>query len=166
MLKLDKVEIANDLTQLGDLLIKNQICLDPGPFYRAASLCRGTSYGPGKLGYQLESVVFILPKPKGAMPKSIKSFSVHLSVYAMANLDSCHQDPFLNLSVDIEKYGIKACGTELKAAWHLDRHIGNPSAVNNAIHPLYHLQYGGKKMDHLLDRLGDTLIIQEPRIIS
>jgi hypothetical protein len=49
------------------------------------------------------------------------------------------------------------------AMWHFDRHMGSPEDQPSAIHPLYHVQYGGREMQAL--ELGQILLCDAPRLI-
>jgi hypothetical protein len=50
----------------------------------------------------------------------------------------------------------------VKAAWHFDRHIGQQTEAGD-IHPLYHVQYGGRQMKQA--ELGETLLCDAPRLL-
>jgi len=72
-----------------------------------------------------------------------------------------------SLSVDIEITGIDNEGKKHFACWHIDRHLieegDNPT---NTIHPLFHIHFGGNKLQDQIDQtgnFGDLLILDAPR---
>lgn len=75
-------------------------------------------------------------------------------------------DPFSKLTINFIVQGMllsASSSTVVTAAWHFDRHEADPNEVTSASHPLYHVQYGGRKMQSL--QLGATLLCDPPRFL-
>lgn len=157
-------EIADDFRRLGTLLVTHNVCSDISPLMRAASHIQDDQFLSGnKWGYRLENLQFGPGKPKGVMPKDLDEFLIQLSVITEIDKTCKPDDPFLSLTVDIEKTGKRAsCGTALRSAWHLDKHVYEKA---NSVHPLYHFQLGGNNMEDLGDSLGQTFITPPPRLM-
>ncbi|EXS68134.1 hypothetical protein BF95_03395 [Sphingobium sp. Ant17] len=78
-------------------------------------------------------------------------------------------DQFTKLEVNLEKFAQGQNGASLQAAWHFDRHIIDVKKEDrhntDDIHPLYHFQFGGSRMTRIHQRLGDTLLLDPPRLM-
>ncbi len=161
---------ATALRSLGTILSRKGVCADIGPLSAAADQCasQGAS-GDNTWGYDIANLVFQMHLPKGTLPKRAKDFRVELSISIVGRFDNDLDDQFANLEINLEKYAYSAHGVELKAAWHFDRHLIDTKKdhplVTEEIHPLYHFQFGGARMSKVADRLGDTFLLDPPRLM-
>jgi hypothetical protein len=94
-------------------------------------------------------------------------FSVDLNIdYRKIGED---EDPFERLEFNIYAYGVNQNnrnGSELVYSLHFDRHIfeegNNPS---KEVHPMYHFQFGGRKLKEKNIDMGQALFFDAPRIM-
>lgn len=161
---------ATALRTLGMILSRKGVCADIGPLNGAAEQCASQIvHGEKTWGYDIANLVFQIKSPKGMIPAKTKDFRVELSISLVGRFDGELDDQFLSLEINVEKYAYTAVGTELKAAWHFDRHVIDPQKdhphVTDDIHPLYHFQFGGARMSKIADRLGDTFLLDPPRLM-
>ena len=161
---------ATALRTLGSILSKKGICADIGPLSCAADQCSNQfTYGRESWGYDIANLIFRIDAPKGTFPARTKNFRIELSISVTGRFDGDLDDPFIRLEINLEKYAFTASGIELKAAWHIDRHIidtkKDDPLISDDIHPLYHFQFAGARMSRIADRLGDTLLLDPPRLM-
>lgn len=161
---------ATALRTLGSVLSRKGVCADIGPLNAAAEQCAtASSHGDKSWGYDIPNLIFQLNAPKGTIPTKTKDFRVELSISMIGRFDGDPDDQFSRLEINVEKYAQSATGAELKAAWHFDRHIIDTKKdsphVTEDIHPLYHFQFGGARMSKIADKLGDTLLLDPPRLM-
>lgn len=171
-------QIARELLQLSEILVRYRIVNDVGPLYAAAAGCK--SYTQDSCwAYNVERLLFRNLGDFSKLPSNIEDIYIELSVSAkgVCELEE-GSDPLISLTIDIKLIGSillpcadDDCGIKnVTSAWHLDRHI----AVENDItpkfaHPHYHFQFGGKNMKSLLvdDEplpYGAVFIADTPRI--
>jgi hypothetical protein len=161
---------ATALRTLGTILSKKRICSDIGPLSAAADQCASDiRHGEKSWGYDIANLTFQMNLPKGSTPSKATDFRVELGVSIVGNFDGDMDDQFTRMEINLEKYAHGAAGTELKAAWHFDRHIIDTEKdsphVTDDVHPLYHFQFGGARMSKIVARLGDTLLLDPPRLM-
>ncbi len=158
---------ASTLRQLASILNRKKICTDISPLHSAADQCASQQpYGNKSWGYDISNLIFRFENPPGIEPKTTKDFRIELSVNAAGNCDNVESDQFTHLVIDLEKFIQNSDGNELKVAWHFDRHIGDSKTPSRAeVHPLYHFQYGGKKLHDLRESLGSTFLLDPPRLM-
>lgn len=103
-------------------------------------------------------------------PKKINNAKLLFSIEINGeyfDFDKEIKDPFKHLEFNVVIEGLSRKGKEHILSYHFDRHIegGNPS---NEVHPLYHFQLGGRKLDEIKFRgknFGNKLIIDSPRFM-
>ena len=103
-------------------------------------------------------------------PKTVKRAILDFSINLNGEyFDSSKEfkDPFKHLEFNIIVQGKSRKQKDHILSYHLDRHIegGNPS---NEVHPIYHFQMGGKKLDGyngLGKNFGNQLILDNPRFM-
>lgn len=176
-------ERANDLRRLADELDACRLLRDPGPLIAAAAQCeqRGTLTRQREetWSYAISRLTFA-DLPRNALfnlrPEDASDLLLTLDVDAsgLCLPDGCLDDPFISLSVDIVVEGLSVgTGHELVCAWHLDRHkdpqsrgnSGEGTAVDadrGAVHPMYHFQYGGRRVWEKED-FGCHMLLEPPR---
>lgn len=104
--------------------------------------------------------------PKYFAKDRIDTLKIFFSVKVKGNVSDMleKKDPFNDLEFNIYARGISKLKKPLMYSMHFDRHIegGNES---KEIHPMYHFQFGGRKIeDEEIDR-GDVLFLDAPRIM-
>ena len=155
---------STTLRQLGTILNRHKICADISPIESAAQQCLSHfPYGRDSWGYNISNLVFRLDNPSGISLRGAKEFRIELSVVAKGDCDPDESDRFRHLEIDLEKFIQNANDEELKTAWHFDRHIGDDRGKE--VHPLYHFQYGGKKLEEINGSLGATFLLDPPRLM-
>lgn len=158
---------ATALRSLADILIRNEVCADIGPLHAAAAQC--ADHSDKTWGYDINNLVFQSALPKDTMPNDAKNFRIVLSSSFLGHFDREADDRFSKLEINIEKYAQASGGKELKAAWHLDRHLIDTGAdsphITEDIHPLYHFQFGGARLREIAEDLGRVLMVEAPRIM-
>lgn len=123
----------------------------------------------GTLNYksQLLSIEFEKENiPKYFSKERIENLKVFFSVKVEGDIDSLvgEKDPFISLEFNIFARGKTKSNRLVMYSLHFDRHIdeGNES---EEVHPMYHFQFGGRKIeDEDIDR-GDVLFLDAPRIM-
>jgi hypothetical protein len=158
-----------ELRNIATILETYGVCLDTGPIQRAADLCLSCKpSGPNSWGYKIESLLFRdIGKPKDSWPKEIIDLTVEFSIDVSGKClpEDHNQDPFATLAMDVIVRGRIENGTTGVCAWHLDRHIGNHNhGDGSAVHPHYHFQHGGKRLQQEISDSGQALILEAPRI--
>lgn len=161
---------ATALRSLGAILVQNEVCSDVGPLNAAADQCsRPSRYGERAWAYDIANLTFQMNTPKGTLPAKAKNFRVDLNISMAGHLDGEPDDPFIKLEINVEKYAQTSSGSNLKAAWHFDRHIIDKTTdgpyITDDIHPLYHFQFGGARMAQVVDQLGGTMLVEAPRLM-
>jgi len=157
--------IASDLRRLADILNRNKVCTDLSPLRSAAERC--SSYipnGDNSWGYEISNLIFRFENTSNIKPKTAKDFRIELSISIEGDCKTDNSDKFTHLIIDLEKYAQSSSGEELKTAWHFDRDIGGANEQQEA-HPLYHFQYGGKKLEEYNEKLGSTFLLDAPRLM-
>jgi len=80
-----------------------------------------------------------------------------------------YEDPFKKLEFNIYAYGVNQNnknGSELVYSLHFDRHIFNEGDnIPNEVHPMYHFQFGGRKLKEKKIDMGQALFFDAPRIM-
>lgn len=166
----DRKKTAAALRHLGTILARNGVCVDTSPISRAADQCSSnTSPRDDRWGYDISNLVFNISAPKGTLPNTLQKFRAELSVSVSGHFSADTGDQFTKLEVNLEKFAQGQGGASLQAAWHFDRHIIDVTKddrhITDDIHPLYHFQFGGARMTKIHHRLGDTLLLDPPRLM-
>lgn len=164
----DRRKRSSNLRALGESLRRAGACEDIGPLESAAYQCGNRPFSGGGWGYDVTLLTFRVPTLPGGRPAGLHEMLAKLSVSLVARRheDIVDGDPFSSLAIDFVLTGSVEAHEEptvSEAAWHFDRHSGGPEELPTASHPLYHVQYGGRKM-HLL-QLGQTLLCDAPRLM-
>ncbi|AYB31987.1 hypothetical protein [Chryseolinea soli] len=168
--------IGFDLIKLAELLRKYRLCKDTTPLNNAGQSCISKSNGDRWL-YNLDKIVFTADYASGCIPGKTEEVQVSLSLSICGVLSSQDilRNPLekLEFNFEIEGYVVKeneegVIIDELFAAWHLDRHItseGADDGITKFSHPLYHLAYGGYRMEAKGNAFGISLIMPAPRLL-
>jgi hypothetical protein len=172
---------ASELDQFARVLKKLDNC-DPYPLNNAASKLRDFSYVP-KIeqsdtvnydfwGYEVSDLTFYFAStPKHAHPENPINLSLSLSTKLIADVKDFNRicDPYKHLEINIVvsgTYSKSGNPIELVTSYHLDRHLSIPGDNDpEEVHPAYHFQFGGRKLDKKFRDFGNALILDSPRIV-
>ncbi len=155
---------ARDLRMLGEILGRSRdICMTPEALTSAANRCEGAKNDIW--GYNLNGLYFTIPTPRNSIPSGLDSYlTLELSVDICGVCNSDESDKLRSLAVDIEISTINN-REKCMCSWHLDRHIYEEcDGDSDEVHPLYHFQHGGKRIEELSGEIGRSLILDPPRI--
>lgn len=164
--------IGYDLLALAALLRRYGLCKDTTPLETAGQSCISKSKGNRWL-YNLEKIVFQADYASGCIPGKPQDVQVSLSLSICGILadDDTLINPLEKLEFNFEIEGLyeneKTQNIDnLFGAWHLDKHITAPgNTAPTFSHPLYHLAYGGYKMEAKASEFGIALIMPAPRLL-
>ncbi len=130
------------------------------------------STSPDSWGYDVNLTFSFQETPEHTHPDSACSMQLDFSIKLVGDCQDydkkefvTQKDPFHHLEFNLVIRGIGEGGKELLASYHLDRHIHTEE--NNepdASHPIYHFQFGGRKLDKNNMDYGQSLILDAPRI--
>jgi len=80
-----------------------------------------------------------------------------------------NEDPFEKLEFNIYAYGVNQNnknGSELIYSLHFDRHVfEDGDNIPDEVHPMYHFQFGGRKLKEKKIDMGQALFFDAPRIM-
>lgn len=176
--------LASQLTRLGNLLFKTEICDDITPITDAARDLNSenlivnplTEAGDRNLwGYEIRDLSLkFRHNPKHLMPKDIHDLTLQLNVSVYGEiLDSIRiNDPFIYMGISIVLIGDRAIKREdgevevikVISSFHLDR---DKDTDSEEPHPSYHFQFGGRNMRDLKkneESYGHLMVLDIPRI--
>ncbi|WP_251961148.1 hypothetical protein [Salinibacter ruber] len=163
-------ELSNDLLMLADILEKNVPGFNGSSLKDAANECTDpTEYGSTSWGYSVDLLQFFGYKsseelyPKIARAGNIR-VEMDLTIAGKCNTihDGGH-DPLHELELNIVVWGEDGEG-KIIAAWHLDRHISDEGDEMYSDHPIYHFQFGGRRMWEEVQDYGDLIVPEPPRL--
>ena len=176
-----KKEVADRLRKFGNVLRSDGIIGDRKPFEDAANQCekgpipevKGVKIDLSNCwGYTLSNLTLSLPKKKktdgGILPKGATAETVSISSTIIGNYTrgDYAEDPFSHLEFNVVIKGKSEDDSILMASWHLDRHLENKENKQpEDVHPIYHFQYGGKKLKLPDDNYGSHIVLETPRLM-
>ncbi len=123
--------------------------------------------------YSLSRLIFNFERtPRHTTPDNCKDLKLILDIKVVGKCEDLNtmKDPLKWLEFNIVIEGTKFIEKEpipMIASYHLDRHIqGEVDGDAEYPHPLYHFQFGGRKLKEYNDSLetGNLLIFDSPRI--
>lgn len=155
---------AADLRHLAEVLEEANITPDAGPLKQAAGQ---VGKPPSELGwrYSVTDLRFNVDLPRNSLPAGLSGpLTISLHVQARGEVPCLPHDPFTELAVDIALNVNPHAGQALLCTWHFDRHITGGQNEPEEAHPLYHFQYGGRGMQSVSAQLGQTLLLEGPRL--
>jgi hypothetical protein len=166
--------IGADLCQLAILLNSHGLCSDISPLEKAGQSCMWRDDST-PWSYTLDKIAFTATQT-GGLATDAGDISVSLSMAISGKSLGAAQveNPLDSLCFDIEIEGRRKrkIPEEIKtdflyAAWHLDKHSPDPKDGETTYsHPLYHLHFGGKRMEAKgYDFFGNAIILDSPRLL-
>ncbi|WP_051315232.1 hypothetical protein [Algoriphagus terrigena] len=174
---------ASELEQFGRVLNKAGIC-DTSKIFEAANQIKNFDYVP-KIelsdpinydfwGYDTGDINFYFEQlPRHTHPENATNLCLSLSVRLIADYQEFKVvcDPYRYLEFNIVISGNYVNGntgksSELITSYHLDRHIfKDGDNTPEDCHPIYHLQFGGRKLEKKFRDFGNSLILDAPRVV-
>ena len=154
---------------MGRLLSEKGVCIDVSPLESAAAQVSQGGKNDARWNYDIHDLTFKISRPKKIYPSSACDFRVALSLRLAGRFTADIADQFTHMEINVEKYALGKNGVQLKSAWHFDRHIidtdkDDPYATDD-IHPLYHFQFGGARLESISEDLGSTFLVDPPRLM-
>lgn len=124
-------------------------------------------------GYSFSDVVFRIDDVhfmKGVVPRHATEITLKLDIDIIGdcNFQDPEKDPLQKLEFNLcieGKISEDDGDKKLICTYHLDRHqFTENDHLSVMPHPLYHFQFGGKRVDFSQYNSGDMLILETPRI--
>ncbi|MFK5970646.1 MAG: hypothetical protein QM487_11075 [Candidatus Marithrix sp.] len=170
--KLDKfiMDLISDIDKLSRLLKNFTNVTNNKAFQNITASLRRTNkfkYAPEPLELSFENDKL----PKHLSHSNIENLRLYFSVDLNIEYKKIakNEDPFNELEFNIYAYGMNKNnrnGSELVYSIHFDKHIckkgDNPS---KEVHPMYHFQFGGRKLKEKNIDIGQALFFDAPRIM-
>jgi hypothetical protein len=167
-----KDELRRELIELQTLLRRyGSVAIDTSGLATAiAGVMSDGPKGHDSWKYSIPTVRFRADNQRHSIPSDATDIIVDVAVSAAGLCSPVERtDPLTDLTVDIliRAYS-RSRDAELFASWHLDRHAYDPADASSA-HPIYHLQYGGRRIRQILIEQevvhdGISVIVDAPRI--
>lgn len=179
-LKAFRRDRASDLDRFARILSKIPNC-NVGTIYQAVDQLKDFTFVPSApnealnynyWGYNVSNIEFYFEStPRHTHPEGISNLSLSLDVKVVADFNDFKliKDPYKHLEFNIVIKGNTYEDEKTKefiTSIHLDRHITSESdGEPEDVHPIYHLQFGGRKLEKEYRSFGDFLIMDSPRIV-
>lgn len=164
--KLFILNISSDLELLSGILnTENKVCISTTGINQIASRLKSKKL----FEYDLAPLEFkFTDYPKHLSHTNIDNLRLNFSIKLKGDTEkiSKQEDPLNSLEFNIWIFGTNKNNpsSELFYSLHFDRHIEgeNPS---EEVHPIYHFQFGGRKIDDKATDRGQALFMDTPRIM-
>ena len=158
-------ELGRDILILRDLLEKYK------PGVSSSFLKIKSTLDSDELDYDSGVLELFVKKeeiPRHMSHKNIQNLRILFSTKLKIDYNELikNNDPFQNLEFNIYAYADDLDKhKELVYSLHLDRHIFNEGDnIPNEVHPIYHFQFGGRKLKEKVIDYGQALFFDSPRI--
>ncbi len=158
-------DLSTSLLLFVEVLNKNSTtCVNPEIIKHAANVCgMNKPNGPDSWGYEVDNLHFRVKAPQKVIPaQGGDLLNVHLDFKIEGRCINEFKSKLTKLEMSL------VVSTETNShisSWHFDQHITSPgSAEPHDAHPLYHFQYGGKKLSGFQGGVGNLLLLPAPRI--
>jgi hypothetical protein len=177
-----RTERKEELSELAEILYGADVCTDTGPLNSCIAAClappKQTDPDPnGKQmawwGYELTDLRLVLPPQRHLRPRRAQTdgLAANLCVTVEEYVPRSPHEVGLSftlarrVSVDFYFDSVVQLQSgevhDLRTAWHLDTHV-HPEGRD--IHPRFHFQFGGNRLDSIDDAIRAILIPEAPRI--
>jgi hypothetical protein len=116
-------------------------------------------------GYSIDSFEIPFNRiPHHMKPEGLNPVSAYISIDVIGSTQSWGKivDPFKKLEFNIELAGCTPKNTNHRMCYHIDRHIESNSTEP---HPIYHLHFGGNRMNFNEVEIGDIIFLDYPRVM-
>lgn len=174
-------KLATDLRKLSDVLYRYLPSAEIDSLESAISQLRDESFIPqipdkasnnNLWGYNLNRIIFKFESiPRHTIPCNCKDLKIVLDLKAVGDSNDPNKlnDPLkwleFNIVIEATKFSADK-NKQVKISYHLDRHIiGGEGNDSEFPHPIYHFQFGGRKLTEEKEiDTGDLLVLDSPRI--
>jgi hypothetical protein len=175
-------ERREELSELAAILYRADVCADTGPLNSCVAAC----LAPPKRadlefdkdhvawwGYELTDLRLVLPAQRHFRPRKaqtdglIANLCVTLEEYvprcptevgqSFALARRVSVDFYFDSMVDLDNGDVH----QLRTAWHVDTHV---HLQQRDIHPRFHFQFGGERLDKIDESIRAILIPEAPRL--
>jgi len=169
-MSIDSQQIIEDLGKMAFLLNNCGICSDNSAFSKMQNdmrtLPEGVLWQYGSQEETYDFVVFQIPKMSHTRPEDIDNITISLAVRSKGSKDmTVGQNHFLQLDMQLvlSAFALDSDCIEktVKSAWHMDM---DTSPDNDYVHPLFHINFGGRELEALGDT-GEILLLRSPRLM-
>ncbi|MER8499453.1 MULTISPECIES: hypothetical protein [unclassified Mesorhizobium] len=175
---------ADELYAIASLLEKWSFTTDAGPVREAASQCRGAirtvrgddlpDRGREYWGYEITDLLIALHpqrhcRPRDAIMDSVSgSLTVTVQEYVPATPDEVGSGFPLLRKLDTDFFFdaqlvVDGSPQAIRSAWHLDTHL-YVETVSDSVHPRFHFQMGGERLDHFDHLIRGVFVPEAPRM--
>jgi hypothetical protein len=175
-----RTERKEELSELADILYRADVCADTGPLNSCIAACLApprkseSEDRPGLWwGYELTDLRLVLPAQRHFRPRKAETeglaanLCVTVEEFVPNSADEVGRTFALARRVSVDFYFdtvITLADGELHAlrsAWHLDTHVHGKS---RDVHPRFHFQFGGDRLDEFDEAIRAILVPEAPRI--
>lgn len=158
-------ELGRDILTLQQLLEKHKSGISSSFVKIKSNLDRNKlDYDSGVLELRLSKEEI----PRHLSHKNIQNLKILFSTKVEIDYNNLleENDPFQKLEFNIYAYADDLdTGREIVYSLHLDRHIFNDGDnIPDEVHPMYHFQFGGRKLKEKVVDYGQALFFDSPRI--
>jgi hypothetical protein len=163
-----------ELQTLAEILYREEIVSDSSFIYNSAGSFSGEDKLSRQWRFEMSELEFVTiyandTQLQDINPSSVKELSILLTIDSVAKCVTAGDlsDPFTYLQMDLEIRG-KATGAgqaHVFCAWRLDKQPHGQTG--HFVHPLYHIQYGGRKVWQQCqteEDYGRQLLLTSPRL--
>ena len=176
-------ERAEELFQIAHLLIDANLTPDAEPIRQAAAQCRSAvkTAGQGQpdagreyWGYDIAELQINLEDQRHLRPRSavVSGMSGVLTMTVQEYLPDSESQIgnsyalLRQFNTDFYMDGVQVIDDvehPLRSAWHLDTHL-YVETISRAVHPRFHFQIGGERLDSVDHEIRGVLMPEAPRI--
>lgn len=163
-----RATLARELLSLADILEERRICANAGPLKAAGNQCARA--GGDHWGYDITNLIIPLKANLRCFPTGLGGLTCRLTLSVAGRCSDLNsgRDPIASLESSLSLAGTGAMSPhEFLQSWHFDRHIGSDESAQ--IHPRYHFQLGGGRMEEHAAKCGfpfftGVLLLDPPRV--
>ena len=174
---------AEELYEIAELLERDGLTTDAGPLRTAATQClsdfrtagpKQPDAGDRYWGYEIEGLQIRLEtqrhcRPRQSVMKDASGFlSVTVQEYLPPDSEAVGSSYSLLRRLDTDFYFdahqvVDGAELPLRAAWHVDTHL-HTATPSDSVHPRFHFQVGGERLDHLDADIRGIFVPETPRM--
>jgi hypothetical protein len=176
-------ERANELFEIATILDRAGLAANTQPIRQAAAQCRSAVKTAGNSepdagreywGYEINDLRIRLEdqrhfRPRSAIMRGVDGIlSVKVQEYVPQTVGEIGAGFNLLRQVSTDFYTdvvqvVQGVEEPLRAAWHLDTHLF-PNSITHAVHPRFHFQVGGERLDEVDGRIRGVFMPESPRL--
>lgn len=167
-----KDQLVGDLHTLANILDGSGVCPDVRPLQIDVDLWEvHNTFG---WRYSLSDLIFRDVTDVKTFPAKLQMIDCRLHVEIEASFtesDDC--DPLSKSAIELTLEGLDSQEKPILQSWHIDRHVEAVAGLDDdagigAVHPRYHLHFGGDRMKNFansngLDGFSHVLLLDSPR---